>query len=137
MSLEDAPTRLDENNSLVLIDPLTAREIEILTLVAEGQTNPQIAEKLVIAVQTVRSHMGNVLAKLGAHNRTEAVMQARRLGVLSNDHGLSPVATAIAALAVAYPDAYSEFVESGIVDLDATPVTPKEEGADDLFKDRG
>jgi DNA-binding CsgD family transcriptional regulator len=52
---------------------LTPRETEILDLVAEGKTNPEIAEILGIAPTTVRRHLENVYAKLGVHTRTAAV----------------------------------------------------------------
>jgi DNA-binding CsgD family transcriptional regulator len=59
---------------------LTPREEEILELVAEGKTNPEIAEMLGIAPTTVRRHLKNVYAKLGVHTRTAAV--TRFFGVL-------------------------------------------------------
>ena len=66
-----------------LVDPLTAREIEVLTLLAAGAPNQGIADQLVVTVDTVKKHMTHVLAKLGAANRTEAVARARQLGLLS------------------------------------------------------
>jgi DNA-binding NarL/FixJ family response regulator len=66
---------------------LTAREREILELVAEGRTNAQIAERLWVSPGTVRKHLDNVYAKLGVHSRTAAAafVQDRRL--LSRDRG--------------------------------------------------
>ena len=61
---------------------LTAREDEILRLVSRGLTNPQIAERLSISVSTVNFHVHNVLDKLGAKTRTEAVTIAAREGLL-------------------------------------------------------
>ncbi len=61
---------------------LTAREHEVLTLVAQGRSNRQIAEQLFISAKTVSVHMSNILAKLEAVSRTEAVAVARRKGVL-------------------------------------------------------
>jgi DNA-binding CsgD family transcriptional regulator len=58
---------------------LTPRELEILTWIARGQTNSEIAETLWIAPSTVRTHLENIYAKLGVHTRTAAV--ARLLGV--------------------------------------------------------
>ena len=62
---------------------LTEREQEILRMVAKGLTNPQIAERLVISVSTVNFHVHNVLDKLGAKTRTEAVSIAAREGLIS------------------------------------------------------
>jgi DNA-binding NarL/FixJ family response regulator len=57
--------------------PLTPRELEVLQLIAGGATNQKVADTLVISEQTVKSHVKNILRKLGASNRTEA---ASRLG---------------------------------------------------------
>jgi LuxR family maltose regulon positive regulatory protein len=65
-----------------LPDPLTARELEVLILLAAGATNPQIARTLVVTLDTVKKHVSHVLAKLGAGNRTAAVARARELGLL-------------------------------------------------------
>ena len=61
---------------------LTERELEILRLLARGLTNPQIADRLVISVSTVNFHVHNVLDKLGAKTRTEAVTIAAREGLI-------------------------------------------------------
>jgi DNA-binding CsgD family transcriptional regulator len=61
---------------------LTPREREVLGQIAEGKTNAQIAEQLVIAQNTVASHVKHILEKLEAANRTEAVRIATRLGLL-------------------------------------------------------
>ncbi|MCP4360439.1 MAG: response regulator transcription factor [Chloroflexi bacterium] len=58
------------------IDPLTEREREILTLMAQGLTNPQIAQELVISDSTVRFHTHNIFNKLQVQRRTEAVVVA-------------------------------------------------------------
>ena len=65
-----------------LIEPLSKRESEILQLVALGLTNLEISERLFLAVDTVKGHNRNLFAKLGVHNRTEAVARARALGLL-------------------------------------------------------
>jgi NarL family two-component system response regulator LiaR len=54
-------------------DDLTPREREVLALLAEGRTNPQIAARLVVSRATVKFHISSILAKLGAGSRTEAV----------------------------------------------------------------
>jgi len=65
-----------------LVEPLTAREIEVLRLLAAGSSNREIAEKLVVTLDTVKKHVTHVLDKLGVKNRTAAVNQARELGLL-------------------------------------------------------
>jgi LuxR family transcriptional regulator, maltose regulon positive regulatory protein len=65
-----------------LLEPLTTRELEVLGLLAAGRSNQQIADELVVTVDTVKSHVGHILDKLGAANRTQAVARARALGLL-------------------------------------------------------
>jgi len=65
------------------IDDLTAREREVLTLVAIGLTNKAIAQRLTISDHTVKFHVAAILAKLGAESRTEAVHLAARRGLLT------------------------------------------------------
>ncbi len=60
-----------------LIEPLTRRELEVLGLLAAGSPNRAIAGELVLTLDTVKKHVGHVLDKLGATNRTEAVARAR------------------------------------------------------------
>ncbi|MFN2291730.1 MAG: response regulator transcription factor, partial [Anaerolineae bacterium] len=52
---------------------LTPREEEVLALMVEGLTNPEIAERLVVSRSTAKAHVSNILSKLGASNRTEAI----------------------------------------------------------------
>lgn len=66
-----------------LSDVLTAREGEIMVLVAEGLTNAQIAARLVLSTGTVRSHLDHIYAKLGVHTRTAAV--TRFLGLIDEE----------------------------------------------------
>ncbi len=68
---------------LLLLDPLTEREQEVLRLVARGASNSEIAAALVVEINTVKRHMGNIMSKLQAANRTQAVAQARMLGLLT------------------------------------------------------
>ena len=67
------------------IEPLSAREWDVLQLVAEGLSNQQIAEHLVLSLHTVKLHVKHLLAKLGAANRTQAVVRARALHILSRE----------------------------------------------------
>jgi LuxR family maltose regulon positive regulatory protein len=66
-----------------LIEPLTARERQVLDLLAAGWSNSRIAEHLVVTLDTVKKHVSRILDKLGAANRTEAVAKARRLDLIS------------------------------------------------------
>jgi DNA-binding NarL/FixJ family response regulator len=68
-------------------ESLTARELEVLTLVAQGRSNREIAGQLYISAKTVSVHVSNMLAKLGAAGRTEAVAVARRRGYLDDQAG--------------------------------------------------
>lgn len=66
-------------------DPLTARELEVLRLVARGLSNDDIARELVISEPTVRTHVSNVLSKLQLASRTQAALYALREGLASLD----------------------------------------------------
>ncbi len=63
-------------------DGLTQREVEVLALIAAGKTDREIGEELVISVRTVTTHVGNILNKVGAANRTEAATYATRQGLI-------------------------------------------------------
>ncbi|MEM6432166.1 MAG: LuxR C-terminal-related transcriptional regulator, partial [Deinococcota bacterium] len=65
-----------------LIEPLTARELEVLHLIAEGLSNEDISKKLFRALSTIKGHNRTMFAKLQVRNRTEAVARARELGLL-------------------------------------------------------
>jgi DNA-binding NarL/FixJ family response regulator len=67
-------------------ETLSPRELELLKLVAEGLSNKVIGEKLSISENTVKYHMKNILQKMGAQNRTEAVTMAIRSGHIKPDH---------------------------------------------------
>lgn len=65
-----------------LIEPLSDREREVLRLVAEGLSNSQIADKLIITTGTVKRHLNNIFGKLNVRSRTQAIIQARALNLL-------------------------------------------------------
>jgi DNA-binding NarL/FixJ family response regulator len=66
---------------------LTARELDVIALVAEGRTNRQIADALFISAKTASVHVSNILGKLGVSNRGEAGAAARRLGLSPSPSG--------------------------------------------------
>lgn len=63
-------------------DPLTAREKEVLALVAQGLTNAEIAQRLYISIKTVETHRAHIMEKLGARDRTDLVRYAIRIGLI-------------------------------------------------------
>jgi DNA-binding NarL/FixJ family response regulator len=66
-----------------LVEPLTGREREVLVLVARGNANKQIARQLAINERTARTHVSNILGKLGLASRTQAALYALREGLAS------------------------------------------------------
>ncbi|MCB0112602.1 MAG: response regulator transcription factor, partial [Caldilineaceae bacterium] len=66
-------------------DPLTEREVEVLKLVAQGRSNQDIADELVISEATVRTHVSNILGKLHLASRTQAALYALKEGLASLD----------------------------------------------------
>ena len=66
-----------------LAEPLSARELEVLPLIADGLTNQEIAVRLYLSLHTVKAHARNIYAKLGVSSRTQAVAKGRALGLLS------------------------------------------------------
>lgn len=70
-------------NAAHVAENLTEREIDVLRLVAKGYSNPQIAEELCITVNTVKSHLKNILAKLQLDNRTQVAAYALQSGLVS------------------------------------------------------
>ena len=75
--------KVDE--SLAPIEPLTPRELEVLQLIAAGDSNQTIADKLFITLSAVKKHTGNIFNKLNVNSRTQAVVRARLLGLISMD----------------------------------------------------
>jgi DNA-binding NarL/FixJ family response regulator len=76
-------TSAEPSDDETMIEPLTAREIEVLELVAEGLANKAIAEQLRISDQTVKFHLASIMGKLGASNRTDAVRRGVRAGLVT------------------------------------------------------
>lgn len=77
--LSGGPARQKVQNEY---EPLTEREQEVLDLLAEGKTNKEIAESLIISDRTVQTHLSNIFSKMGVGSRTEAVLEAIRRGWL-------------------------------------------------------
>ena len=65
-----------------LFEPLSHRELEVLHLIAQGLSNQEIGERLVLALDTVKGHNRSIFGKLQVQRRTEAVARARELGLL-------------------------------------------------------
>ncbi|MCB2179526.1 response regulator transcription factor [bacterium] len=72
-------------------ESLTEREIEVLRNVARGESNHQIAENLHITVNTVKTHLKNILSKLQLENRTQAATYAIRTGIISSEDGAADI----------------------------------------------
>ncbi len=62
-----------------MVEPLTPRELEVLRLICEGDSNQVIADKLVITIKTVKKHTGNIFGKLGVTSRAQAIVKAQHL----------------------------------------------------------
>ena len=75
--LKEARGLADEAESVI-----TKREIEVLQLIADGCATPEVAEKLFISQKTVKNHLASIYAKLDARDRTQAVLQAVRMGIV-------------------------------------------------------
>jgi DNA-binding CsgD family transcriptional regulator len=67
-----------------LVEPLSSRELEVLRWIDEGLSNQQIADKLTVAVSTVKTHINNIYGKLGVQTRTQAVRRARELNLFDS-----------------------------------------------------
>ena len=87
LSVFEAEAQKSENESYLppaqsLTEPLSLRELEVLRLIAQGLSNREIAERLFLAIITVKGHNRNIFRKLQVRRRTEAVARARELGLL-------------------------------------------------------
>lgn len=72
-----------EPETVLLHEQLTGREMEILLLITEGKTNQEIADRLFIALKTVKVHVSNILGKLDVQDRTQAVIYAFKHGLVN------------------------------------------------------
>jgi len=71
-----------EKNNNVLVEPLSGRELEILALIAKGDSNKEIAAALLIAEGTVKNHVTSILGKLAVRDRTQAALKGLELGLI-------------------------------------------------------
>ena len=79
------PSKIQKQDSVSqnLVEPLTPREFQVLQLVCAGDSNRAIAEKLFITISAVKKHTGNIFGKLGVSSRTQAIIRARELNLIS------------------------------------------------------
>jgi DNA-binding NarL/FixJ family response regulator len=77
------PSGEDPSGSAVLPGSLTAREVEVLGLIARGRTNQQIARELLVNISTVKNHIRHILTKLEVSDRTQAAVRAIEAGLLA------------------------------------------------------
>ena len=70
-------------NTATFVETLSPREIDVLRLMADGQSNQEIAQVLVVALNTVKMHVKHIYRKLGVRNRVQAVAQARNLSLMA------------------------------------------------------
>jgi DNA-binding CsgD family transcriptional regulator len=80
--IEEEPQPLSSSK---MEEPLTERELEVLALLAAGLTNKEIADRLIIAIGTVKVHVKNIFAKLKVNRRFKAIEQAKELNLLDQD----------------------------------------------------
>ena len=78
--MEDPIAPGDERRPVEPVEPLTAREEEVLASVASGRTNAEISDDLHISLSTVKTHVASLMTKVGARNRVEVVMWAYQTG---------------------------------------------------------
>ena len=76
------PAPVKKSKQAAIPEPLSERELDILRLIATGSSNKEIAENLIIAVSTVKTHINNIYGKLGTSRRTQAIAIAREKGLL-------------------------------------------------------
>ena len=71
-----------KSGSALLVESITHREQKVLSLIAAGLSNQEIADALIISIHTVKRHAHNIYGKLGVKRRTQAVVQARALALI-------------------------------------------------------
>ena len=76
------PATVEKPSAAPLIERLSEREVQVLRLIADGATNQEIADELVLTVNTVKRHISNIFGKLQVSNRTQAIGRARQLNLL-------------------------------------------------------
>ncbi len=85
--VQDYLRRAESGDEKSAYDGLTEREREVLKLIADGRSNQEVADQLIISIKTVERHRANILAKLGLHSRTELVKYAIRKGLIEVENG--------------------------------------------------
>jgi DNA-binding NarL/FixJ family response regulator len=90
LSPEAAARLMREMRQPEMPEPLTERETEVLRLLARGRANKEIARDLFIGEKTVKTHVSNILGKLGVQSRTQAALHAARIGLVPPDAFADP-----------------------------------------------
>jgi DNA-binding CsgD family transcriptional regulator len=82
--LDTAPSApADAEPGAIAAEPLSRRELDVLRLMANGQSNQEIAQTLILAISTIKMHIKHIYGKLGVRNRVQALAQARSRGILT------------------------------------------------------
>jgi WD40 repeat protein/DNA-binding CsgD family transcriptional regulator len=105
LAFREAVGRGDSSHDLNIIEQLTWREQEVLQLIAEGRSNKEIADHLVVTLATVRWHIRQVYKKLGVRGRVHAIVRARELDlIVSGDTDYQPAKGSVPAIALPEPE---------------------------------
>lgn len=84
----ETPTTIAPSRKQLLdgeFEPLSERELEVLHLIADGLSNREIAQRLVVSLGTVKKHLNNIFLKLDAHSRTQVIATARKYNLLRHE----------------------------------------------------